>query len=547
MLTADGVVKVMDFGIAQSADLSQLTATGVLGSPHYLSPEQVEGKADIRSDIYSLGVTLYEMLTGERPYEGESAIDIVLKHLQEPIPSLQELDREIPAKVDKLVAKCLAKDPADRFQTPVDLIEAINKALAKEPEAGEIVEAPEKAVEEVEAEERRRQQEKLEALYEEAVGFLKAKQWQKALDKWAEVQAIYPGAPDPRGVAAIAKRKIERPAEEKRQRENLEALYAEAVGFLEAKEWQKALDKWAKVQAIDPDYPDPQEVAATAKRELTQKVEGTAPAVELVSPVLKEKEAVPIWQRVPVRVRGAAIGGAILLAVVACAMAGVLLVPRVLEKEETPTPTLTRTTVAIATETKEPVLPTPTPYPSYTPSPTHTPMPTDTPVPPTPTPLPPTDTPTPTETPTPVSTPTSIPTPTPEVDFKIVKQDMRPIRPDKCDDLPEIEVRVLDINGEPLDNVRLEIYWDGGQIFKNSGWLGPGYDKATVTAGTFWVKVTGGVPPFDESLYTSEVSRPLSTDQPTGEDLEKAGYCQPGGECADCKLYSYEVVFQRQW
>jgi hypothetical protein len=133
------------------------------------------------------------------------------------------------------------------------------------------------------------------------------------------------------------------------------------------------------------------------------------------------------------------------------------------------------------------------------------------------------------------------------VDFKIVKQDLRHIRPDKCGDLPEIEVRVLDINGELLDHVRIQIYWDGGEVFKNSGWLGPGYDKATVSGGTFWVKVTGGVPPFDENVYTSELSRPLSTDQPTREDLEKAGYCQPGGECAECGLCSYEVVFQRQW
>ena len=118
---------------------------------------------------------------------------------------------------------------------------------------------------------------------------------------------------------------------------------------------------------------------------------------------------------------------------------------------------------------------------------------------------------------------------------------------DKCHEPPEIEVHVLDLNGEPLDHVRVKIYWDGGEVLKNSGWFGPGYDKATVTPGTFWVMVVGGVPPFDENEYTSEVSRPLSTDQPTPEDLEKAGYCEPGGKCMECGLYSYEVVFQQQW
>jgi hypothetical protein len=133
------------------------------------------------------------------------------------------------------------------------------------------------------------------------------------------------------------------------------------------------------------------------------------------------------------------------------------------------------------------------------------------------------------------------------VDFKIVKQEMRRVRLDKCHDPPEIEVHVIDPAGEPLDNIRIEIYWGGGHFLKNSGWFGPGCDKATVTAGTFGVKITGGVPPFDENTYTSEVSRPLSTDQPPREDLEKAGYCEPDGECMECGLYSYQVVFQRQW
>jgi hypothetical protein len=202
----------------------------------------------------------------------------------------------------------------------------------------------------------------------------------------------------------------------------------------------------------------------------------------------------------------------------------------------------------------------PTPTPTKTPRPTFTPtsaapptlvaiatatsLPTDTPVPPVPTPLPPTGTPTPTKPPAHTFIPT--PTPKPEVDFKIVKQDMRRVRPGRCDGLPEIELRVLDKDGEPLDHIRLEVYWYGGHFYKNSGWLGPGYDKATVTSGTFWARVTGGVPPYDNNLYTSEVSRPLSTDHPIREDLEKAGYCQPDGKCADCILYSYEVVFQRQ-
>jgi serine/threonine protein kinase len=130
MVAPSGLVKIMDFGIARSTDLSRLTATGVLGSPHYLSPEQAEGKeVDIRSDIYSLGITLFEMLTGQRPYEADNAVDIVLKHLQESVPSLREFDEEIPSRVDELVKRCLAKDPEERFRTPGELIEAIDRIL----------------------------------------------------------------------------------------------------------------------------------------------------------------------------------------------------------------------------------------------------------------------------------------------------------------------------------------------------------------------------------------------------------------------------------
>jgi len=106
---------------------------------------------------------------------------------------------------------------------------------------------------------------------------------------------------------------------------------------------------------------------------------------------------------------------------------------------------------------------------------------------------------------------------------------------------------VLDKDGNPLNNILLEVYWEGGSKAFNSGWLGPGYEKATVSAGTFWVKVVGDVRPFGNRDYTSEVSRPLSTDHPNRADLEEAGYCQPGGKCVECGLYSYEVVFQRQW
>jgi serine/threonine protein kinase len=139
MVAADGVARVMDFGLAAGTDLNRLSSSGMVGTPHYLAPELTEAgrEADIRADIYSLGVTLFEMLAGQRPYEADDAAEIVRKHLQEPVPSVRQFNEEIPGEVDDLVRKCLAKEPRDRFQTPTELLRAIDEALEeKEPGLG---------------------------------------------------------------------------------------------------------------------------------------------------------------------------------------------------------------------------------------------------------------------------------------------------------------------------------------------------------------------------------------------------------------------------
>ena len=316
----------------------------------------------------------------------------------------------------------------------------------------------------------------------------------------------------------------------------LDRLFREATRMRLAGQVDRALQLYEQIQREDPTYPGIEMHVRSAKQEIARGYIDSGgrfvPGRVIMTEPKPASRRVLSWLKI-----AGAIGAIMLLAYAVMFYSG----PSPSAATATPVsaaPTASPTS-AMPTDTPVPTS-TPTPKPTDTPYPTHTPLPTDTPM--------PAPTPAPTPTPEPiVFTPTPTPTPAPAVDFKIVKQDVRRIRLDKCHDPPEIEVRVLDMNGEPLDNVRMKIYWDGGEVFKNSGWFGPGYDKATVTPGTFWVTVTGGVPPFDENVYTSEVSRPLSTDHPTREDLEKAGYCEPGGECMECGLCSYEVVFQRQW
>ena len=129
MVRPDGSVKVMDFGIAKSVDMGTLTGAGLMiGTPHYISPEQAMGKkVDQRADIYSLGVVLYEMLTGQLLFDGDSPVSVLMKHLHDPVPSDWAQQHNIPPAVADLVNRCLAKDPADRYQNAGELVGDIDQ------------------------------------------------------------------------------------------------------------------------------------------------------------------------------------------------------------------------------------------------------------------------------------------------------------------------------------------------------------------------------------------------------------------------------------
>ena len=125
-----GVVKITDFGMARGEDTATITGTDeFMGTPYYISPEQVDSGhlADTRSDLYSLAIVFFEMLTGRPPFEGGSIIDIIIKQKKERVPSICRIRPNLPADMDAFFQKALAKTPASRFQTPHEFISALEQ------------------------------------------------------------------------------------------------------------------------------------------------------------------------------------------------------------------------------------------------------------------------------------------------------------------------------------------------------------------------------------------------------------------------------------
>jgi serine/threonine protein kinase len=137
ILEASGRVILTDFGVAKILSGTQFTATGtVLGTPAYMAPEQGMGQAgDGRSDIYSLGVMLYEMATGRLPFDADTPLAVVMKHVNEPLPLPRTIAPELPEAIERVILRALAKDPADRFARVDDMVQALEGAAVDPPRA----------------------------------------------------------------------------------------------------------------------------------------------------------------------------------------------------------------------------------------------------------------------------------------------------------------------------------------------------------------------------------------------------------------------------
>lgn len=129
IISKEGKVKVTDFGIAKAASSNTITSN-VMGSVHYTSPEQARGGfSDEKSDIYSMGITMFEMLTGRVPFNGDTTVSIAIKHIQDEMPSIREIVPEVPVSVENIVMKCTQKSPDRRYQCMSDMIRDLKHSL----------------------------------------------------------------------------------------------------------------------------------------------------------------------------------------------------------------------------------------------------------------------------------------------------------------------------------------------------------------------------------------------------------------------------------
>ena len=134
MISDDGKIKITDFGIAMALNSTQLTQTNsVMGSVHYLPPEQASGKGSTtKSDIYSMGIMLFELLTGKLPFKGDNAVEIALKHMKDDIPSVRKINSNIPQSLENIVMKATAKNPKNRYDDVKEMYNDLKVCLNEE-------------------------------------------------------------------------------------------------------------------------------------------------------------------------------------------------------------------------------------------------------------------------------------------------------------------------------------------------------------------------------------------------------------------------------
>ena len=246
MLSDTGLLKVLDFGIARIPTLPSLTQSGFIGSPYYASPEQAMGEdVDIRSDIYSSGIALYQLLSGNVPFDAKSPWSIISKHITTEPPPIELTDGEIPENVQDLLYTMLAKRPESRFQTPTALRRAIGEVLAGRPLPEDLQDTKSLDTSEIAG--------MVESLNERATEAMETEEWPRAVDLLSQVAKLDPSNTD-------AARKLAKAEREAR----LILLYVAGCREAENDRWEEAINHFNVIIELEPEYKDTQEQLAKA-------------------------------------------------------------------------------------------------------------------------------------------------------------------------------------------------------------------------------------------------------------------------------------------
>ena len=241
MILPDGTVRVLDFGIARARTSPHLTLAGFVGSPYYAAPEQGRGEqVDIRADIYSLGIVMYRMLSGNLPFRADTPWAIVNQHIASPPPPLAEACPDLPPDVVALVEKALAKQAEDRFQTPFEMIDAIEEVLEAH---GLPLQSP--------IQDLQPSGYSLDDLYERGQRALAAESWREAVNLFSQIVKVDPEYRDVAALIAGASEQI-----------RLAGLYRSAGQALQLQRWDEAAEHLDEIVASDPNYRDVDELRA---------------------------------------------------------------------------------------------------------------------------------------------------------------------------------------------------------------------------------------------------------------------------------------------
>jgi serine/threonine protein kinase len=250
MIDDSGLLKVLDFGIARIPTLPSLTQSGFVGSPYYVSPEQAMGEeVDIRSDIYSSGIVLYELLSGNIPFDAKSPWSIISQHISSDPPPVK-LEGDVPEAIHDLIGRMVTKRPEDRFQTPMALRRAIAAVLA-----GQSI--PDDTLDTRLIVSSEQEHEMAESLYQRALESIDSGEWVRAVDLLNQALALNPNHSEASDKLADAK-----------QEAILVSLYSATKRAMKANHWEDVINNLNGIIELNPDYKDAQKLLEEARQAL---------------------------------------------------------------------------------------------------------------------------------------------------------------------------------------------------------------------------------------------------------------------------------------